>query len=176
MLFNKGMILAASYAYHRNDLANTANVSVSIYTGGDLSGVEETYINSAAVVNATTGLLSHSLVRTELLKNRTELLQVQYAAFTQKKIGRMENERVWLFSQRTEELTGLANGVPGLIVVNLHGGAAAYTAGNLCRTIFAATVGLPASGAEFILDSSIVTGNKYKLNDFKFFIQNLLGE
>lgn len=175
MKMNTGALLASTYAMHRNDLANTTAVSVSLFTGGPLTQAEEDYINSATVTAAATGLISHSLARTNLISTRTELGQLFLPTFTQKKIGGSVHERIWLFTQRTEEMTGLANGSPTLAMISLHGGAAAYTAGNICRMLMLCSVGNVGSGAEFEHNGPIVTGQRYKINDFKFTIQNLLG-
>jgi hypothetical protein len=175
MKMNTGALLASTYALHRNDLANTTAVSVSLFTGGPLTQAEEDYINSATVTAASTGLISHSLARTNLISTRTELGQLFLPTFTQKKIGGNVHERIWMFTQRTEEMTGLANGDPTLAMISLHGGAAVYTAGNICRMLMLCSVGNVGSGAEFEHNGLIVTGQRYKINDFKFTIQNLLG-
>lgn len=178
MKFNKGGMLAHTYAFHRTDLANTGNVTVSLFTGPvDLTTTERNVFNSTTVTAASNGLISHSAARTELLKTRTELGQLYLSNFTQRRIGAAPDERVWMFTQRTEEMTGLAAGTPTFALISLHGGGAAYTAGNLCRTMFACAVGpIGAPNVEFEYDGNIVVGQRYKINDFRFKINNLLGE
>lgn len=178
MKFNKGGMLAHTYAFHRTDLANTGNVTVSLFTGPiDLTTTERNVFNSATVTAAATGLISHSAARTELLKTRTELGQLYLSSFTQRRIGATPDERVWMFSQRTEEMTGLAAGTPTFALVSLHGGASAYAAGNICRTMFACSVGaIGTPNVEFEFNGNIVVGQRYKINDFRFKINNLLGE
>lgn len=178
MKFNKGSMLAHTYAYHRTDLANTGNVTVSLFTGPtELTTTERNVFNGTTVTAVTNGLINHSAARTELLKTRTELGQLFLPNFTQRRIGAKADERIWMFSQRTEEMTGLAAGTPTFALISLHGGAASYTAGNICRTMFVCSVGVvDAPNVEFEFNGNIVVGQRYKINDFRFKINNLLGE
>lgn len=175
MKFNKGMMAASTFAHHLNLMTNTTQVTVGFFTGP----TEPTPAEEAAVLASmipSTGLMAHSAVRTNLLTTRTELGTLFLPAFTQKKIGAVNDEHVWMFTQRTEEMVGTTAGTPTMALVCLHGGAAAYTAGNICRTIFFCSVGLPGSNADFIIDGDIVVGQRYRINDFKFKMTNLLGE
>lgn len=171
MKINDVGYLYATKSMINNTQANSNYLTVSFFTGGDLSPSEETHITTTAT--DSTGYINMQSVLTNLLLNRTEIARGFYPLFDNKKTLSL-SEREFVFGERPEYVECLATGSMGLAIISIHGNNADYTSSNSCLLAFACTVGIPGSGADIEIDNvSKTIGEKFRLNNFKFILPSL---
>ena len=179
---NKGMMQFLKHPYHRNDLANLNRVYLRLYTGqNSLTQAELDYANSN-LVTLSSGLFNNANMETNLKTTRT---LVGYSALNNstalsffdtsdiKRTGSYADESSMAFSRKTESIYAAADGTASLFELVICGTAIASTT----RTMLYGSVGLAGSGADLtISDNQLVTGERYRVSDFRFQLANLLGD
>lgn len=178
LLLNKPMMLFTKHPFHRNDLSNSMNLYMELYSGPTtLSPAELTAIE---VLKDASGLYNMASIRTELKKTRSELAVLTpnnttvanyIAPFPGKASADLVDESIVQMSQRSESLFATGSGTPGILLVEFMGSANTQT-----RFILVLSVGIDGSGADLILPTNIVAGQRYKVGNIRYKLSNLLGE
>lgn len=179
LLLNKPMMLFIKHPFHRSDLIHTGNIYMQLYSGpGALTPTEISAIEALG----TSGLYNLPAIDTEMRKTRSELALLTQAnttvasyisGFPGKSSGDNADETVINMTQRVESLFASTSGTPGLLFVQFMGPA---TGGTQTRFLLAFSVGAEGSGADVILPTNIVAGERYKVGNIRYKLANLLGE
>lgn len=178
LLLNKPMMLFTKHPFHRNDLANSLNLYMELYSGP--TALSPTELSAIETMKDTSGLYNIPNIRTELKKTRSELAVLTpnnttvanyIAPFPGKASADLVDESVIQMSQRSESLFATGSGTPGILLVEFMGAANTQT-----RFILVLSVGIEGSGADLILPTNIVAGQRYKVGNIRYKLSNLLGE
>lgn len=178
LLLNKPMMLFLKHPFHRNDLANSLNLYMELYSGP--AALTTTELNAIELLKDGTGLYNIPNIRTELKKTRTELgllapnnttVANYIAPFPGKASGDFADESVVNMSQRSESIFATRSGSPGILLVEFMGAATTQT-----RFVLFLSVGVEGSGTDVIFPSNIVAGQRYKIGNIRYKLTNLLGE
>ncbi len=178
LLFNKPMMLFTKHPFHRNDLTNTVNLYFELYSGP--TALTTTELTAIEAARSGAGLYNLSTVRTELKKTRSELAVLcpnnttvpnYIAPFTGKASADLADESTINMSTVTNSLFATGSGTPGVLLAEFMGAGTAD-----CRFILALSVGVEGSGADVILPTNIVAGQRYRIGNIRYKLANLLGE
>lgn len=178
LLLNKPMMLFLKHPFHRNDLANSVNMYMELYSGQ--TTLTTTELNAIEASRTGSNLYNVATIRTELKKTRTELAVLTpnnttvpnfIAPFPGKASADAQDESIINMSQRSESLFATNPGTPGILLVEFMGAATTDT-----RFVLFFSVGVEGSGADVIMPANVVAGQRYKVGNLRFKLSNLLGE